>query len=146
MVTLEQPQDFNPKFIVAGCLLECSGKILLLHRQSHKPQGGSWGIPAGKVDPEDNGDIVQAVVREVFQETSCEPPKDSLQKIQTFYVRYPDYDFVYHYFKMVFSTAPTVVINDGEHDEYTWIEPVEALKLDLIPDEDFCMKYAYGIE
>ena len=146
MVFLDQPIDFKPKYIIVGCLFECGGKILLLHRQSHKPQGDSWGIPAGKMDPEDLGDEVVALSREVFQETGIMLDKNILQKINVFYVRYPEYDFVYHYFKYTFSEKPTILINSGEHSEYQWVAPNEALQLPLIPDEDFCLKYARGIE
>lgn len=146
MVFLEQPKDFNPKYNVAGCLIECDENILLLHRQDYKPQGNSWGIPAGKMDPEDKDNAISTLLREVFQETGISLKEFDLKKINTFYVRYPEYDFVYHYYKNTFLKKPEVIINNNEHSNFLWVTPSEALLLPLIPGEDFCMKYAYGIK
>ena len=54
MIFIDKPNDFNPKFKVASSFIEHKGKILLLHRQNHKPQGNTWGVPAGKVDNGEN--------------------------------------------------------------------------------------------
>lgn len=52
---------------IVGCFLEYNGKFLILLRQSHKPNGNTWGLPAGKV--EENENERDAVVREVYEET-----------------------------------------------------------------------------
>lgn len=44
------PQNFVPRVEVAGCFLEWKDKFLYLKRNSDKPQGDTWGIPAGKVE------------------------------------------------------------------------------------------------
>jgi len=64
MVYKEKPNDFIPDIEVVGCLLECKGKILLLHRHDYKSQGGKWGIPAGKINKEDL-DVKSALLREL---------------------------------------------------------------------------------
>ena len=39
---------------VVSVFIEHNGKILLLHRQDHKPQGNTWAMLAGKVDKSDD--------------------------------------------------------------------------------------------
>ena len=50
MIFKERPPNFSSEFDVASCFVEHDGEILLLHRQDHKPEGNTWGVPAGKVD------------------------------------------------------------------------------------------------
>lgn len=66
VVFLEKPEVFNPKFEVVSCFVRCDDRILLLHRQDHKPEGNSWGVPAGKVDQDES--IHDAMVRELQEE------------------------------------------------------------------------------
>ena len=61
------------------------------------------------------------------------------------FVRYPDYDFIYHMFHKRFDTQPQVTISPNEHKEYIRITPEQALKLDLIKDLDECIKMFYKI-
>jgi hypothetical protein len=43
MLVSDKTKDFNPKFEVVSCFIEVEGRILLLHRADHKPQGNTWG-------------------------------------------------------------------------------------------------------
>lgn len=56
---------------VVGCFLEYEGKFVLLHRHAHKPNGGTWGLPAGKVEPGESD--TAAVLRELWEETGGFP-------------------------------------------------------------------------
>jgi ADP-ribose pyrophosphatase YjhB (NUDIX family) len=67
MLYTNKPEVFDPKFDVVSCFVEYKGKILLLHRQDHKPQGNTYGVPAGKVDAGE--DIWTTVRREIEEET-----------------------------------------------------------------------------
>lgn len=67
MISQTPREGFSPKFEVVSCFVEHDGHILLLQRQSHKPQPNTYGVPAGKVD--DQEDIHQAIKREVGEET-----------------------------------------------------------------------------
>lgn len=145
MIYFERPENFSPRFEVASCLLEQNGELLLLKRALHKPQGGTWGVPAGKMDREDNGDPVQTIIREVAQETGWVISSEKIFPVRTFYVRYPDYDFIYHSYKALVPERFVAVLSADEHTDAVWVSPHEALTMPLILDQDFCLKYAYGI-
>ena len=54
MISRNKIENFNKKFDVVSVFIEHNGKILLLHRQDHKPQGNTWAMLAGKVDKSDD--------------------------------------------------------------------------------------------
>ena len=144
MVFEEKPLKFNSRFDIVSCFLESEGRILLLHRQDHKPQGDTWGVPAGKVDGSETPE--EAIMREISEEIGHKLPWEKLAAFRKVYVRYPDYDFVYHIFHLSLTSVPAITINHKEHKAYSWVTPREALLMDLIPDEDACIKLYYGID
>ncbi len=50
MISRNKPENFTPKFEVVSCFVEYNDEILLLLRQDHKPEGNTYGVPAGKID------------------------------------------------------------------------------------------------
>jgi dihydroneopterin triphosphate diphosphatase len=139
-------ENFNPKFYVAGCIIEHNGKILLLkYPDNKKDNPGKWGSSAGKVDL--NETSAEAIVREVFEETGLNIDSKKLKFIERTYDRYPKFDFVYDVFKYVFDSTekPRIVLSD-EHVAYQWITPKDALNEDLVLDEDYCIKRAFDLE
>jgi len=143
MIYLTEPENFTPKFEVAGCFVEHAGKILLLHRHAGKPQGGTWCVPAGKLDRGE--DATTAVIRETKEETGFLLDRERLGLVKKIFVIYPEYQFVYHVFKIKLDSLPAVKNKHDEHTDHKWVTPADALKMDLIPDEDACIKLAYGI-
>ena len=141
MLYTEKPADFNPKLIVTSCFLEHDGHILLLHRHPNKPQGNTWGVPAGKVEKDES--IVQATVREIFEETGVPIAPTQLSDAILTYVRWNDFDFEYHVFRTQLDKRPDIIIDPNAHQRYHWATPHEALDLDLIEDEDVCIKLVY---
>ena len=141
MIFQEKPEGFSPKFEVVSCFLEHDGKILLLHRQDHKPEGDTWGVPAGKVDS--NEDIYEATLREIREETGVSLGKEQLTHGHKLFVRYPGYDFFYHIFHAALAERPVISISSNEHKTYTWVTPQEALGMNLIQDEDACINLFY---
>ncbi len=140
-VLTEEVADFNPIFEVGGCFVEVDGKILLLERQSHKPQGDTWGVPAGKLDGERDAETL----RELAEETGLELTKADLSHVETIKVRFPDYDFIYHIFKTKLDRKPEVRINPAEHKNSIWEQPLRApVMLSLMPDLDWCIDRVYG--
>ena len=142
MIYEEMPEDFNSSFEVVSCFVEHNEKILLLHRQNHKPQGNTWGGPAGKL--EGGEDIHEAIKRETKEETgiSLKDPR----YFKKLFVRFPDYDFVYHIFHEMLDEFPEVKLCEEEHKDFNWINPRDALGMNLILDEDFCIKLLYDLE
>ena len=139
MLYKEKPENFTPKFEVVSCFVEYKNEILLLLRQDYKPQGNTWWVPAGKVDAGEN--IYEAMQREGEQETKIDLWDATY--IDKLFVRYPEYDFVYHMFAKKFEEKPSVEIHTEEHQEYKRIDCKEALKMNLIQDLDTCITMTY---
>lgn len=143
MISKNKPKDFKGKFEVVSCFIEYQSEILLLHRQDSKPQGNTWGVPAGKVDEKEN--LLSAIAREVKEEVGLFFEPHKFTYFNKFFVRYPEYDFIYHIFHLSLKERPTVNLNPAEHKNSLWDNPKEALKLNLITDEDFCIKTFYKV-
>ncbi|HII29856.1 hypothetical protein AUJ69_02710 [Candidatus Woesearchaeota archaeon CG1_02_47_18] len=144
MIYRNAPPDFNPRFEVVSCLCEYDGRVLLLHRQDHASEGNKWGVPAGKVYPDE--EHARAAVRELWEETGFKLPQQQLAYFGRICVRCPDYDFLYHMFHARLNKQIDIRINRSEHKGFIWVSPKEALKMDLVLDEDKCIRLFYKIE
>jgi 8-oxo-dGTP pyrophosphatase MutT (NUDIX family) len=143
MVYREKPEGFNSRFEIVSCFVEHDGEFLLLLRQDHKPQGNTWGVPAGKV--EDGETKEEAIQREVEEETGYRMQSEP-ELFGTVYVRYSDYDFVYHMYRYPTLQKPDIFIDPKSHKEYRWISPIESLSMPLIEDEDRCVELVYSLK
>lgn len=143
MIYETMPKDFNPKFEAVGSFIQCNGEIILLHRQNHKPQGGTWGIPSGKRDNGENP--LDTACRETAEETGIVIPRDKMKFFSTIYVKFADYDFVYHIFYATLNNKAEIKIHNSEHKDAKWILPKVALDLPLIQDLDGCIQLFFGI-
>lgn len=137
-----EPEGFEPRIEVVSCFIEHEGKILVLHRQDHKPQGNTWGTPAGKRDGDEK--LVTAMLRELREETGIELAETDLAYFDKVYVRYPKIDFVYHMFHAELIKCPLVKINPIEHKDHRFVLPQEAKLLPLIPGEQECIELFYS--
>lgn len=143
MIYKHPPADFNPVADVSGCFIEVGDKILYLQYQPAK-FNSTWGIPAGKVEPSET--LATAIARELEEETGICLPINTFINPKTVYVRYPDYDFIFHMFKHQFNTEPQVNIDEKEHQQFKWVTHEEALNLDLIRDGAACIHAAYPFD
>jgi 8-oxo-dGTP pyrophosphatase MutT (NUDIX family) len=143
MIYKEEPKEFNSKFDVVGCFVESDKEILLLHRQSHKPEGNTWSVPAGKVD--DGEEITETIAREIQEETGFKLPSSQLSYFRKVYVKYPEYDFVFHIFHIRLDQRQKVAINHKEHKDFKWISPENASNMPLIQDLDACINLFYKL-
>ncbi len=143
MIFDEKPEDFSPRFEIVSCFLENNKEFLILHRHDHKPQGNTWGVPAGKV--EINEKPTEAIKREIEEETGYKIDFESLNYFKELYVRYNDFDFIYHIFHLPIKQKPNVKLEENSHKDFKWITPKDALKINLIQDLDECIKLFYGI-
>ena len=142
MISKTPFEEFQPKFEVVSCFLEVGDKFLLLHRQDFKSEGNKWGVPAGKVEPGES--VEQALLREIQEEIGLELSRERVTYFDTVHVRYPEYDFVYHMFRAPFDREPEIMLNLGEHKDFRWTSREEALRMNLVQDEDACIKLLYG--
>ncbi len=141
MISLEPPAGFSSRFDVVSCFIEHDAKILLLLRQDHKPQPNTWGMPAGKVETGES--LEEAILREIEEEVGIRVSPLKLIYLRKLYVRYPGYDYVYHIYRHTVKRMPRITMDQQAHKEYRWVDPEGALKLDLIEDEDVCIKLVY---
>lgn len=143
MLYQKLPSGFVADFEVVSCFLECKDAILLLRRLEHKPQGGKWGGPAGKVD--DGESREEAMLRELREETSIALSKEDIEFFSTVYVTHVGYNFQYHTYVATLLEYPAVMIQPSEHLEFQWISPKGALSIDLVEDMAECIKAYYRI-
>lgn len=135
MLSIDPIENFNKKFAVVSLFVVCDGKILLLKRQKGKPQEKTWGPPAGKVDGDES--LERAICRETFEETGIMVKESQITKYEKYYyVRHGNTDFMFYVFAIELNENPAVVLNPGEHSEYSWLTPQDALKTDLVQDEE----------
>jgi 8-oxo-dGTP diphosphatase len=132
MMSKESLSNFNKRFDVVGCFIECDGKFLLLHRSPNKASGDCWGLPAGKVD--DGEDIYQAMLREIKEETGIQLQQLDIIHSNSLFVREGDFDIMWHTFTAKLEVLPNVTIKEDEHSEYTWVTPTEASQMNLVHD------------
>ncbi|MBN2330336.1 MAG: NUDIX hydrolase [Candidatus Aenigmarchaeota archaeon] len=143
MLHEEEPRGFNPKFEAAGCLVENDGRILLLLRRDDKPEGSTWGLPSGTVESGETP--VSAMLRELEEETGIRIQGPSMSYYRKVFVRYPEYDFLYHIFHVKLEGKGNVRINPDEHVGFKWVDPAEASGLPLIQDLDSCIRMFFSI-
>ncbi len=144
MIFLIPPPKFSSRFDIASCFIEQpNGKILLLLRAAHKPQGGTWGVPAGKIEMGEEAST--GIIREIKEETTIDILPNHLVFFKQLFVRYPNYDFTYNIFHASLPNEPKIKIDSTAHQEYLWVTPQEALNMNLIPDEAPCIKLFFNL-
>lgn len=143
MIFHEEPEGFRPVFEIVSCFVEKDGKYLFLQRLKNKSEGNKWGVPAGKIDNDETKEA--ALIREIREETGYDFSQNAPQYFGKLYVRYPEKDFVYHMASAKLHVNHEPTINAREHSNYKWVEPEEALDLDLIRDEDACIKLFFDL-
>jgi 8-oxo-dGTP pyrophosphatase MutT (NUDIX family) len=129
-ISFEPPENFHPTVEVSGCFCECKKKILLVKRHPNKPQGGTWGLPAGKLERAESPHA--AAAREVYEEVGIRINLKDLQEVGKFYIRLDGVDYIFYMFYQGFQKAPRVRLEEEAHLEARWVTVDEALKLPLI--------------
>lgn len=113
----DQPQS-------VGCLVVLRDRFLILHRLIGKKFGGTWGLPAGKLMP--NESPAQAVAREVEEETGIDVlPTDLLELGGDTTEAHGSFRL----YKVIFRESVEVHINPEEHDQYKWVTYEELNKM-----------------
>jgi 8-oxo-dGTP pyrophosphatase MutT (NUDIX family) len=106
MIYKEKPDDFNKENDVVGCYIEVDGEILLLQRQGNKKFPNTWQLPAGKVEKDEG--LVEAIIREVFEETYIKIDRNQVLSVDHVYIKYPGFDAEWHEFKIVLKKNQTL--------------------------------------
>ncbi len=137
-VFFEKPLHFTAHVEAAGCYLWCQNKLLLLRRHPSKPQGNTWGVPAGKL--EHNETPKEAVIREIQEEIGVDISQDVLE-VGKLYIQLPHVAYVYHMFYNHYETCPEIDLALDENVEARWVTPDEAFLLPLITAGKEALEY-----
>lgn len=125
----KQPKDFSAKVHVAATYVNWNGKVLLLKIAPNKQEGGAWGVPAGKLEL--NEQPSHGAKRELFEETGLDISIGLFQSLGVLYFRKPEIDYVYHLFGVSLDTEPSIHVSK-EHTTHQWVTRSEAENLPLM--------------
>lgn len=132
-IYVQAPSDFKPAVEVASCYCTWGEKLLLLQRHPLKSHANTWGVPAGKL--QENEDPLSALVREMWEEIGVTVEKEHLEAIKTLYIRQSSKDFIYHMFYLALTKEPMINLGLMEHQDFKWATVDEALQMHLMPGE-----------
>lgn len=110
-----------------GTLIEFDEKILILHRREDIPQGKTWGLVAGKLEPGESEK--EGAVREIFEETGLRVNVSNIKHVRNFKWYFPEITVIFTTFRLKLDKQFDVKINQDEHSEYKWVTPKECYNM-----------------
>lgn len=125
----KEPEGFSCKVEVAAIYVQRGDKILFLQIAENKMEKGSWGVPAGKLESQE--DPLDAAKRELFEETGIVTESSNLQPLGKLYFCRPEMHYIYHLFGLQLNKDPSVFLS-REHCSHAWVSKEEALALPLM--------------
>lgn len=137
--------NFNAQAGVAACVMIADGKILLLQNKDPDADLHLWGVPGGKLNKQE--DPLDGVIREVQEETGILLAETALEFVIKLYVRIPRIDYEFFTYKtnlMHKSSELAIKLDDNEHIDYRWVNPQDALAMDLIYGGRELLNYMYS--
>jgi len=116
---------------IVGCFLEYNGKFVILRRRADKPDGNTWGLPAGKVEPGETD--IQAMLRELYEETGYRADAQELEHLGDFPFNLPTQKLMFATYRIQSIKQPSISLEHSAHTAYTWVTPEACLqRKDLI--------------
>jgi len=136
-------KGFKPQFDAVECFcFDKNGNLILLQkRKDHKLYPGRWGIPAGRVESDENP--FDAIAREIQEETGNNVPRDMLKlAFETNHkhiIKRGEGESVLCFRLYTFISEmrlKMIVLDRKEHEAYGTIKPkhLPSLERKLIPD------------
>jgi 8-oxo-dGTP diphosphatase len=128
---------------VVGCIFHHKDEVLILHRSEKETDPSLWGIPAGKVEKDEEDS--EAIIREIFEETGLSIASNELRFLGQLDIEYETITVQFPIFYKKFNELPDIILDPREHIGYRWMTPRDILELpDLMLDvdkiiEDFCI-------
>ena len=118
---------------IVGCFLEYNGKFVILLRHGHKPDGGTWGLAGGKVEPRETDQ--NAMLRELHEETDYKAAEHELEHLGDYEFVSSNYKpYVFVTYRVKLKDPHQVQLETSAHSEYKWVTAEECYdRTDLIP-------------
>lgn len=102
-------------------------QILVLRRHPRDPEGATWGLVGGKVEPNETKEIT--AIRETQEEIGHVIDPSQLQFLKTYHWDREDLDITFEVFKLkTLSGAVTLELEQNESTEHRWANPRELYK------------------
>ena len=135
MLFTQRPAHFakNPQVIVTNAIIYM-GRVLVLKRSPHKPHGNKWCLPGGKC--EDDTQRASEALRELKDETRVVYSESDIVGSRSWFIRYPEADYIYEQFVYRPMELPEVVVNQEEHYKYRWPTWNQLQSMNFIEDLD----------
>lgn len=124
-----KPDDFVVQAEASGCYFWCNERLLLVKRNQSKSQGGTWGVPAGKLEA--NETALDAVIREIEEEIGVDISQGA-SYISTLYVRLPHLSYAFHMFYKQCDEFPEIALKLEENIQARWVTFDQAYSLPLV--------------
>ena len=91
----------------------------------HKPDGDTWGLPAGKVDGGESD--LSAIRRELFEETGYLANNSDIELLEEHDFTSPKGDdYIFVAFQVKLASPHDVIIEKAAHSECQWLTIEEA--------------------
>ena len=142
MLYHKKPEHFPTDMEVSEAIIECDDEMLLVQRSDHCSEGGTWCGPGGKLDPGETH--IQALIREIDEEIWVDISNEEHIEPFTKYFYFKEKYVAIRFYKIKLSQKPDIRLNN-EHQDYIWIEPKEALNMNLNEDFDIILKEIYHL-
>jgi mutator protein MutT len=99
-------------------------QILVLRRHPRDPEGATWGLVGGKIEPDETKEV--AAIRETQEEIGYTIDPSKLAFIKTYHWDREDLDITFEVFKLqVLSAEVALDIDQNENTEHMWVDPRE---------------------
>lgn len=121
--------------VAAAALYDASGRVLICQRPAHKPLGGLWEFPGGKV--EQNEAPEHALVRELKEELDLNIEPDALVPFAFASHAYPDF----HLLMPLYAIARwegDLKLDPNAAQAMKWVHPLE-LRTHAMPPADIVL-------
>ncbi len=116
----------NAPLLVAAAVIIEAGKVLITRRPEHKPQGGLWEFPGGKLNPAESPS--EALRREIREELALDISVEKI--VDALYYPYPwGAVLILAYRCRIIEGVPRNI----EVSEHRWVPLNELDQFELLP-------------